>query len=124
MNRIEDQTTQYFNGLSIAQESIAKNLAKICQELGVAVRYDIIRRQAIAQSLETANGRKIKGYVLARDKEIKDGIVNYQRMDCSMNPGGLLSDEEVERAIRGQYKLQTYPDGTQYVQMRVWVVYS
>lgn len=123
MNRIEDQITQCFNGLSIAQESIAKNLAKICQELGVAVPYGLIRRQAIAQSLDTVNGREIKGYVLARDKEIKDGIVNYQRMDCHMNPSSLLSDEEVGRVIRGQYKLQTYPNGTEYVQMRVWVVY-
>ena len=123
MNTIGDQINQSFNGLSIAQESIAKNLATICQELGVAVHYDIIRRQAIVQSLETVNGREIKGYVLARDKEFKDGIINYQRVDCSMNPSGLLSDEEVGRAIRGKYQLQTYPDGTEYVQMRVWVVY-
>lgn len=76
------------------------------------------------QSLEIVSGREIKGYVLAKDKELKNGIVNYQRMDCSMNPSGLLLDEEVGRAIKGPYQLQTYPDGTEYVHMRVWVVYS
>lgn len=37
MNTIEDQITQCVKGLSTTQESIAKNLAKICHELRVAV---------------------------------------------------------------------------------------